>query len=214
MPTWEPLPTDGAVEDADLLEFADHRLRRTAEEFDLDREGWPSQFMLYWHAGRSGRRIIPGDPPGCLIYLQEGADWHQAHYLLGHEITHAVLLPDRTAFDWVQEMFAQHCSIRGLLELGEQAYAKLAIDQLHKEAANSELTTEAMLVLDLEAEDVPGIYPKSFEVGAELIEAVSWAKMKPLARMFNEQGKHDVPGWVNSLDPEDQKAAEGVLYGT
>jgi hypothetical protein len=210
---YEALPTTGAVEDPDLLEFAERRLRRTAEEFNLDREGWPSRFMLHWREGRPGRQIIPGNPTGCLIYLPEGADWHQAHYLLGHEITHAVLLPDHTAFEWVQEMFAQHVSIRALLELGEQAYAEIAITQLYQEADKAELTTEAMLSADLETEDPPGIYPKSWEVGTELMEAIGWEKVRPLARVFDDRGKHDVQAWLGSLPADDQAKARSVLYG-
>lgn len=167
--------------------------------------------MLHWRNGRPGRQIIPGNPTGCLIYLSEGADWHQARYQLGHEVTHSVLLPNHTAFEWVQEMFAEHVSIRALIELGEQEYAEIAFAQLCQEAQAVTLTTEQMLAADLETNEPEGIYPKTFLVGLELIEAVSWEQLKPLARTFDAQGKHDVRAWLDSLDPEDQAAASRVL---
>lgn len=167
--------------------------------------------MLHWRNGRPGRYIIPGNPTGCLIYLSQGADWHQARYQLGHEVTHAVLIPNHTAFEWVQEMFAEHVSIRALIELGEQAYAEVAISQRYQEAQEVTLTTEQMLAADLETSELEGIYPKTFMVGLELIEAVGWELLKPLARTFDARGKHDVQAWLASLDPTKQEAARHVL---
>lgn len=128
----EPIPTTDLITDPELLEFFEWRVRRTAEEFGLDRSGWPSQVVLHWRDGRPNRSIIPGNSSGVLIHLPNGADWHQARYLLAHEVTHAVLCPDHTAFDWVEEMFAVHVSVRAFFEMGEPEYGELAVQQLFK----------------------------------------------------------------------------------
>lgn len=208
---FEEVPTTNLITDPDLLAFFEYRVERTASEFGLDRSGWPSQVVLHWRDGRPSRSIIPGDPSGCLIHLSQGADEFQARYQLAHEVTHAVLCPDHTAFDWVEEMFAVHVSVRALFEMGATDYAEIALEQLAREAQEVTLGTEELLEADLEAFCPAEIYPKAFGIGVEFIQAIGWANLKPLGCMFRADGKHDVHSWLANLSASERISAQRIL---
>ncbi|HET7589482.1 MAG TPA: hypothetical protein VFK14_04775 [Solirubrobacterales bacterium] len=208
---WESIPTAGRITDPDLLAFFERRVQRTAEEFELDREGWPSEARLHWHDGPPRRSIIPGDPSGCLIYLRRGIDWPHACFQLAHETTHSVLCPNHVVFEWVQEMFAIHVSLRALLEIDAGDYAEAAIEQFLREDQEASLTTAEMMEADLEQGYPPGLYPRAFLVGCELIEGVGWERVRPLGGLFDSRGKHDMSAWVETLDLDEAKVVQQIL---
>lgn len=207
----EPIPTTNLITDPELLDFFNLRVKRTADEFGLDREGWPSQTVLHWRDGPPGRSIIPGDTSGCLIHLSEGADWHQARYQLAHEVTHCVLCPDHRPFEWVQEMFAIYVSIQALFELGETEYGQAALDQLFEEARDMRLTTQEMCEADLASGYPSGLYQTAFSVGAELMQSVGWRILKRLGCLFDARGKHDIPAWMAGLNQGEREAVRAIL---
>ena len=207
----EAIPTTDLVTDPELLDFFTLRVKRTADEFGLDREGWPSQAVLHWRDGPPGRSIIPGGTSGCLIHLSAGADWHQARYQLAHEVTHCVLCPDHRPFEWVQEMFAIHVSVRALFELGEIEYGEAALDQLLQEARDTGLTTQEMCEADLASGYPPGLYQTAFGVGVELMQSVGWKILKRLGCLFDARGKHDIPAWMEGLDRGEREAVRAIL---
>lgn len=207
----ERIPTTDLVTDPGLLAFFEHRVKRTADEFGLDRDGWPSPAVLHWRNSAPGRSIIPGNPSGCFIHLTRGADWHQARYQLAHEVTHCVLCPDHRPFEWVQEMFAVHVSIRALFEIGEDEYGKVALDRCCKETGEANLTTREMCEADLSVGYPDGLYPKAFAVGVQLVKVVGWEKLKRLGCLFDAYGKHDVSAWIADLPPEERDGVSAIL---
>jgi len=106
-------------------------------------------------------------------------------------------------------MLAVETSMRGMRELGEDDYARRAVDGLVAEAELLPMVT--MLTTPVRPGPLPGLYGRAWMTGVCLIEAVGWGRVKLLAHAFDAAGKPDVPAWVRWLTPDERASVEAVL---
>lgn len=198
------------VTDPELLAFMEQRIERTSEEFGIDPARFPRPTLLLWRPnGPPETRRLPGG--ACLIFLKHIHDWHRARFQLAHEVTHGVLSPyEEPVHDWVQEMFATHIANRAMRELGQHWYADRDESNAWEEAKL--LSLDAMRTLDLKPVYPEGLYGRAYVTGLELIDQIGWERLKLLGSMLDETGRHDIPAWLDALEPHEREAASRVLH--
>jgi hypothetical protein len=203
-------PVHRDIKDPAFLAFLEHRIQRTAEDFDLDPAHFPRPVILIWRPDGPPMCVpLPTAPPGCLIFIQHMEDWWRARYQLSHEVVHALLCPDRAAFDWVQEMLATYIAVKAMHELGEYDYA--IREEARLKQLSEEMPIQRVRELDLTEDYPPSVYGRVFMVASELEEAVGWEQLKRLGRMFDEQGKHNLFGWLDSLEEQERVVSARIL---
>jgi hypothetical protein len=197
------------VTDPGLLAFMEHRIERTSEEFGIDPARFPRPTILLWRPdGPPENRRLPSGP--CLIFLKHIDDWHRARFQLAHEVTHGVLSPYvEPVHDWVQEMFTTHIANRAMRELGQHWYADRDESDAWEEAEL--LSLREIQELDLRPPYPKGLYGRAYVTGLGLIDQIGWERLKLLGVILDEAGRHDIPTWLDALEPREREAVERVL---
>lgn len=206
-PTLRPCGMDArsnALDDA-VYQFLGEQLGRTVHEFSRDLTDLPRPIRLIWGSQPEYRPATTGR--GGVLLMQEGSDWWQIRYQLGHEIFHWVCTPGRL-FHWVHEMFAVEMSLRGMQAIGEHDYVREIRQRLASEA--TELAYREMQALSLEPPYPTGLYGRAWITGRDLQAAVGWNRLKPLAAMFRA-GEPDMAGWFETLSPEERLQVTAVI---
>jgi hypothetical protein len=94
-------------------------------------------------------------------------------------------------------------------ELGEHGYAQTVMSELTAEAECLQVGT--MLTTSLLDRSLDGLRGRAWVTGRELVAAIGWEELKPLAATFGANGRPDVAAWVRSLAPELRASVEAVL---
>jgi hypothetical protein len=192
--------------DRDATAFLDERSRRTAAEFGLDL-GDDAIPQLEW-GQRPEFRTAAADGRPTILVAREDADWWRIRYQIAHEVFHWLCTPPGV-FHWTHELLAVETAVRAMEELGEHDYVERTTASLAEEAER--LTLEAMLTTSFREVYPDGLYGRAWVTGRELISAVGWEALKPLARSFDESGAPSVFGWMRSLDEQAQEAVQAIL---
>ena len=157
------------------------------------------------------RATSPGTPaqykPGLIIITSE-ANQNQVRLQLGHEVFHWLCSPP-FYFHWVHEMFAQVMSVRLLRQGGFDAYADES-DAAFRESADK-LSVEKMLGEAITPPYPQGLHDRAYVVGCELVEAIGWERLKPLATMFDKGNRPDLTGWIASMSTDERQAVAALL---
>jgi hypothetical protein len=191
--------------DDEVDAFAAEQSQSIANEFGLAVVTAPPQ--LEWGDEPEFRPITAdGDPR---IFVKRcGADWWRIRYQIAHELFHWLCTP-AGVFHWTHEQLAVETAVQSMEAIGEHDYARRETKRLTSEAARLPLST--MLVTPFREVYPPGLYGRAWVTGRELIGAVGWKRVKPLAQSFDHHGKPDVADWVAALAQTERSAVEGVL---
>jgi hypothetical protein len=192
--------------DDDLRAFLFACRDRTAAEFGKRADG-PLP-LLEWGEQPEYRAGAPGEA-GTIFLSRHGHDWWQVRYQLAHEVFHWLCSPPPTKH-WTHEALAVETAVACVAELGDGEYARTVAAALRAEAEL--LPVGAMLTARLDLGSYPpGLYGRAWVTCRELIGAVGWERLKPLASSFDDRGRPDVAAWLRSLEPAEQVKVEAVL---
>jgi len=191
--------------DDEVDAFAADQSQSIANEFGLAVVTAPPQ--LEWGDEPEFRPITADGDPRIFV-RRRGADWWRIRYQIAHELFHWLCTP-AGVFHWTHELLAVETAVRAMEAIGEHDYARRETERLASEAARLPLST--MLVTPFGEVYPPGLYGRAWVTGRELIGAVGWERVKPLAHSFDDHGNPDIAGWVAALSHTERNAVERVL---
>jgi hypothetical protein len=172
-------------------------------EFEVADDGLSTEIWL----GSGPETVFEAGAGGYNIYLGRGSDRWQFMYSGAHEAFHRVCGEGKNRSDWADEMFAVHFSLIYLERIGETDHAERNRRHLVEQAARC--SVEELFRLGEGVEPV-GIYGRAYLVGLEIVEAVGWEALRPLATMRRSDGRCDVETWLATLGPR-RAATEAVF---
>lgn len=127
---------------------------------------------------------------GYGIYLVQSGTVDQYRYQIAHEAFHRVF---GASIHWTHEVLAELFSLWRLRESGHDGFAAV------QRSAYVAATTTATLG-DLHA--MTGDWrPLAYAVGQDLLEACGWDETCRLAHHYDEAGRPDPIGWLDTLAP-------------
>jgi hypothetical protein len=156
-----------------------------------------------------------GEHPECVfeapldafhIYLARTSNPRQIMFSGAHEAFHRVC--SRNTLHWAHEMLAVHFSLRFLDLKGEARHAQINRVDLIEQSNRCSLQ---QLLLQTSVPYASGTYGRAYVVGQELIDAIGWDLLKPLALARDEAGQPDVDAWLAGLPEWARGKAEAVL---
>lgn len=193
--------------DDEVVAFLAEQGRRTAVEFGKEFVD-ACVPLLEWGEFPEYRSLTADGRPRIFV-ARSGADWWRIRYQIAHELFHWLCTP-AGVFHWTHELLAVETAARAMEGIGEVEYARRNRAALAGEAG--ELRPAAMLTTSLEPGSYPeGLYGRVTVLGAELIAAVGWERVKLLAASFGDDGAPDVARWTNSLPAEGRAKIEAAL---
>jgi hypothetical protein len=201
-----------------LLRYFDRRLDTTADLFAVDRVPRHPIVVFDRPSQPPERVVIASDPYVSFVYIHCHEHFSCARYELAHEAVHEVLAREKTVLDWVQEMFAEYVALLAIRELGLELDLPETVGYGETQARRHVENAALLPLADLRAADLSigypaHIYARAFVTAYRLIGKIGWNRLKLLGSMFVD-GKHDLDGWLESLDSDERDAALCVLEET
>ncbi len=109
---------------------------------------------------------------------------------------------------WAHEVLAVHFSLLFLDRIGQKAHAEKNRRLLRQQAHQCSLK---QLVAMNNVPYPAGLYGRAYILGEQLIAAVGWDQLKPLALTRNVDGKPCAEEWLCSLPRSERAEALAVL---
>jgi len=179
-------------------------ISRCREEFAIPDDGQPTEIWL----GDHPEKVYEAALGQHNLYLARDSDRWQQMYSGAHEAFHRVCSSQTNQSDWADEMFAVLYSLAFLDWLQETSHAAANRSHLVEQAMRCSL--EQFLAIGSEP-NPDGTYGRAYLVGMQLIGAVGWDRLRPLALMRRPDGTCDVETWLEFLGQRDAEVVAPII---